>query len=60
MKLRKENIQHVNTGDPLLRAPKMEKNHVFSRPIKSENDLWNGDDSMIGELNPKLEEIMKF
>lgn len=55
-KMRKENVQHVNTGDPLRRAPAMERWNSFSRPIQ-ETDHYPQSEEMIGELNPILEKM---
>ncbi len=55
-KVRRENVQHVNTGDPLSRAPAMEQWNSFSRPIKTE-DIYSHSEDMIGEMNPALEKI---
>lgn len=58
-KFRKENLQHVNTGNPLSRAPEMKKRNVFSRPITQENAILAdfSEGPMIGELNLELENM---
>ena len=50
-KPRRENLQYVNTGDPLGRAPAMERWNSFSIPMK-QDDLYSQSDELIGELNP--------
>lgn len=55
-KMRKENVKHVNTGDPLNRAPAMERWNSFSRPIKLD-DVYSQSEELIGELNPTLEKM---
>ncbi len=55
-KPRRENLQYVNTGDPLGRAPAMERWNSFSIPMK-QDDLYSQSDELIGELNPELEKM---
>lgn len=55
-KLRRESLQYVNTGDPLGRAPAMERWNSFSMPTE-QDDMYSQSDELIGELNPELEEM---